>query len=163
MKERFPDLKGQTLTSPPHPTCSICLLVSQSTVPSCCLLCSIQLTKAIRIIPMEQFQPPPPRLLDVYVYDCINTVLFVSPQLCFLSSMHFHPFPLGRLHTLRGTRAKATSLKTIVQSSEGADYMLCERENEPRRPPRVSSVALMEITECAMEGKRGPFLPFSEN
>lgn len=49
--------------------------------PSCFLLCIVHMTNAIRpILMVYNFTPLP---LDVYVYECINTVLFVPPQLCF--------------------------------------------------------------------------------
>lgn len=65
----------------------------------------------------------------------INTVLFVSLRLSFFILRVFVSVLVGAC--ARGASANAASLKTIVRCTEGDDYMLCERQNEPSRPPEL--------------------------
>lgn len=89
---------------------------------------------------------PPPD-----VYDCINTALFVSPQLWF--------YPLCICVCSRGglctfTERERTQPLWKPLFNPPREMITCcvsIRTNSPS-PPRVDSVALMEITEYAMVG-----------
>lgn len=114
------------------------------------------MTNAMRpILTLYDFTPPPPGCIWMYEHSalCLSTAVF-------LSSMYLCLFSRGLVYFYR-TRANATPLKTIVQSTEGDDYMLCERQNELSRPPQSwLSRSNGDYRVCHGGGQ---FFPFIQN
>lgn len=89
------------------------------------------MTNAPRPVLTVRLQPPHPRRMRTRSYKhsplCLSAAEFLScVYLCLLS--------WGPAY---GASANAAPLKTIVRCTEGDDYMLCERQNEPSRPPEL--------------------------
>lgn len=89
------------------------------------------MTNALRPVLTVRLQPPHPRRICARSYKhsplCLSAAEFLSRvYLCLFSWVPAY-----------GASANAASLKTIVRCTEGDDYMLCERQNEPSRPPEL--------------------------